>query len=530
MATRLTTFSKFILTLLIVGAIVGAGWYFLNNTDAGKKLKDEASLEIESDNDSPSPSTDRSARPANDDVLRVQLVTWGGYGPGLYFNEGHLANTRSRFYKDYGFQVEFTVENDLINALNAWMADEYDVLVQTADAFPLYTAPGDINDFGPKAFMQVDWSRGGDAIVVKRGIETINDLKGKTVVVAKPSPAQTLLISALEAAGLDYSDVNIVETTDNLAAAEIFRSPTSDVDAAVVWSPDDLISLEAVPGSKVLLSTVEQDHIIADIMFAKQSYIDNNKDKIHGFYEGWMRAVAELNNPANQPKAHKYLGEINQMTQEDGAGMASVVRWTSHGDNKDFFGLNRSYGGMKGSDLYEKMSRKFVETGDSETTAPAWRTVIYTGAVTAADARLSAPEFGSEKAKTFTKSSNDATLPAFASKPVSINFATGKSTLSENAKTIIDIQFADVVKSFGGAKIRIEGNTDNVGSASLNQRLSEQRAAAVAEYLKSQYGVSSARLTVVGNGPNKPVKGCESNATEDCKARNRRTDFQLIAG
>jgi ABC-type taurine transport system substrate-binding protein len=40
--------------------------------------------------------------------------------------------------------------------------------------------------------MQVDWSRGGDAVIVKRGINTANDLKGKRIAVAVPSPAQTL--------------------------------------------------------------------------------------------------------------------------------------------------------------------------------------------------------------------------------------------------------------------------------------------------------------------------------------------------
>ena len=95
--------------------------------------------------------------------------------------------------------------------MNAWMSGDYDVLVQTADAFPLYTAPEDINSFKPKAFMQVDWSRGGDAIIVKRGINTVNDLKGKKIAVAVPSPAQTLLISSLEAAGLSYNDVTIIK-------------------------------------------------------------------------------------------------------------------------------------------------------------------------------------------------------------------------------------------------------------------------------------------------------------------------------
>ena len=199
-----------------------------------------------------------------DDVLNVQLVSWGGYAPGLYFNEGAVANTRSRFYKDYGFKVNFILDNDLINAMNAWIADEYDVIVQTADAFPLYTAPDDLRQFKPRVFMQVDWSRGGDAIIVKRGINSINDLKGKKVAVAVPSPAQTLLITALEAAGLKYSDVDVITTQDNIVAAQTFKS--ADVDAAVVWSPDDILTTREVPDSKILLTTREQSHIIGDIM------------------------------------------------------------------------------------------------------------------------------------------------------------------------------------------------------------------------------------------------------------------------
>jgi len=170
MARRLTGFSKLLITLLILMLIFFGGKYLLNNTGLGDKLEGIAEAEkqekAEAANNSNTPSgTTRtnSSRNGDDDVLRVQLVTWGGYGPGLYFNEGHKATTNSRFYKDYGFKVEFVLENDLLNAMNSWMADEYDVIVQTADAFPLYTAPDDINQFKPKAFMQVDWSRGGDA-------------------------------------------------------------------------------------------------------------------------------------------------------------------------------------------------------------------------------------------------------------------------------------------------------------------------------------------------------------------------------
>ncbi len=531
MASQLTGFSKLLITLAILGVVFFGAKYLINNTSAGAKLKQQAEA---SKSESGTASTNGASTtkptspsgPRDPNTLRVQLVTWGGYAPGLYFNEGGPANTNSRYYKDYGFKVDFKVENDLVNALNAWMAGEYDVIVQTADAFPLYTAPADVNAVGPKAFMQVDWSRGGDAVIVKRDIKTANDLKGKRVAIAVPSPAQTLLNSTLEAAGLKYSDVTVVKTTDNFKAAELFRS--KDVDAAVVWSPDDVLATRDVPGSKILITTKDQSNIIADIFFAKESLLNEKKDMIKGFYEGWMKGVAELKNPANADKAAKYLGELNQISTEDAKGMMSNVYWTNHGDNLNFFGLNPSYKGQRGQDLYEKMSKKFVETKDAPNLAPTWRSVINTSAVQAANATLTGGVYAAEAPKVFKADGNDKVTEAISTKPIAINFESGQFKLSENAKTIIDLQIADMVKAYGNMKIRVEGNTDNVGSKATNKTLSQKRAQSVADYLVSQYNMASGKFVIIGNGSDKPVSGCESNATEDCKGKNRRTEFQLI--
>jgi NitT/TauT family transport system substrate-binding protein len=377
--------------------------------------------------------------------------------------------------------------------------------------------------------MQVDWSRGGDAIIVKRGINSVNDLKGKKIAVAVPSPAQTLLMTALEAANLKYSDVEVIKTTDNLKAAQLFRS--ADVDAAVVWSPDDILATNDVPGSKVLLTTKDQSHVIADIFFAKEAYLNSHRKMIDGFYEGWMKAVAELKaNPSNREKAAKYLAELNGLGTADAMGMMDVVYWTGHGDNVNFFGMNPEYRGQRGEDLYTKMSKNFVITGDAEKEAPAWRSSIFTGAVQSATANLSGPSYAAEASKTFTAPTAEAkTAPAIASKPVSISFASGKYQLDENSKTIIDLQFADVAKSFANARVRIEGNTDNVGSKATNAELSRKRAQAVADYLATQYKIDKNRFIIIGNGPDKPVPGCEQNQNEACKAKNRRTEFQLIS-
>jgi len=101
----------------------------------------------------------------------------------------------------------------------------------------------------------------------------------------------------------------------------------------------------------------------------------------------------------------------------------------------------------------------------------------------------------------------------------------GSYTIDENMKTIIDLQFLDIAKSFANSRIRIEGNTDNTGSRQTNIELSKKRAQAVANYLINERNFDSNRFVIIGNGPDKPVA---TNDTNDGRSKNRRTDFELI--
>ena len=87
MATRLTGFSKLVITLLILTAIFFGGRYLLNSTKLGQDLKKQAE-EASADKGSTDEKGSTTSGTRDPNTLRVQLVTWGGYAPGLYFNEG----------------------------------------------------------------------------------------------------------------------------------------------------------------------------------------------------------------------------------------------------------------------------------------------------------------------------------------------------------------------------------------------------------------------------------------------------------
>lgn len=72
--------------------------------------------------------------------------------------------------------------------------------------------------------------------------------------------------------------------------------------------------------------------------------------------------------------------------------------------------------------------------------------------------------------------------------------------------------------------LRVQGHTDNRGSAARNKELSKQRAQTVLDWLV-KHGIDASRLTAEGFGPDKPL---ESNDTEAGRRVNRRVEFHLV--
>lgn len=94
---------------------------------------------------------------------------------------------------------------------------------------------------------------------------------------------------------------------------------------------------------------------------------------------------------------------------------------------------------------------------------------------------------------------------------------------AESQQSVLEL--AEILNKYPETNLVIEGHTDNRGSASYNQGLSERRANAVANYLKMK-GVSSDRVTTIGLGFDKPV---DTNETDEGRAKNRRVEIGISA-
>ncbi len=103
-----------------------------------------------------------------------------------------------------------------------------------------------------------------------------------------------------------------------------------------------------------------------------------------------------------------------------------------------------------------------------------------------------------------------------------IYFNTGKSSFQPGVAEKLDL-ISDIMKEYKDSDFHIEGHTDSSGSDKLNQRLSEERAKSVLDYLLGK-GIATDRLTSKGYGETKPIS---SNKTRRGRAENRRVEINL---
>lgn len=105
-----------------------------------------------------------------------------------------------------------------------------------------------------------------------------------------------------------------------------------------------------------------------------------------------------------------------------------------------------------------------------------------------------------------------------------ILFTSGSSDLQAEGKANIE-SLAQVLAKYTDTNVLVDGYTDSDGTEELNQKLSEQRAANVAQYMRA-LGMAGERLTTIGHGESLPVV---DNSTPANKQLNRRVEIAIFA-
>jgi ABC-type nitrate/sulfonate/bicarbonate transport system substrate-binding protein len=188
----------------------------------------------------------------------------------------------------------------------------------------------------PRVYQQIDWSNGGDGIVVRGNIHSIKDLKGKTIVYAQNSPSEYFINNLLIAGGIQPKDVYHKYTATAFEAAAAFASDKR-LDACVSWAPDIYTIPEKVAGARILTTTSEANKLIADVWAARADFAKDHPEIIKGLVAGIFKGIDSLADPNFKAKAFQWMAEGYGMQVDQVKGMANDAHSTNFPENKDFF-------------------------------------------------------------------------------------------------------------------------------------------------------------------------------------------------
>jgi NitT/TauT family transport system substrate-binding protein len=355
---KLTPLGKLISILLIVG-LIGFGVYIVSRKNAPDEKRD-AGVAERPETEAPDTAGVTTVKeykyvpadrlPAvkgvsqykwdpNQKIVRFSYNVWAGWLPVIAANHGTKANADSVFAKKYGFRVEMVLMDDPVVARDAFAAGEVHTLWGTADMMVLL-APELVRDSrtAPRIAQQIDWSNGGDGIVVRNSIRSVADLRNKTIALAQNSPSEYYLTSLLLSAGLRPADVNVKYTATAFEAAAAFVADKK-VDGCVSWAPDIYTIPERVAGTRILSSTKDANKLIADVYAFRADFARDHPEIVEGLIAGIFEGMDMLKESPEAPA--KWMADAFGMKQEDVLGMRSDAHPTNFAENVQFF-LNSS--------------------------------------------------------------------------------------------------------------------------------------------------------------------------------------------
>jgi NitT/TauT family transport system substrate-binding protein len=448
---------------------------------------------------------------------RVRVNIWVGCVGGLVANGG-LDTAAGSIYDKKGIKVSFKIIDDWTEGTAALASNNVDVMLTTADVWAKDYAQLVDKGVNARAVYVVDWSRGADGVIGKQGINSIEDLAGKTIAYAPYTPSHFLLWNGLKSSGLSTEQRNeifakAVHTKDGIEPATLFAQ--QKVDAAVAWDPDMSDAVAKRKGSKKIYDTRVANRLIADILVASDRFSANSPQTLKKFLEGWLEGVEFIRQQPN--RAYTLIGTIKDFNipSDLAKTMLEGVRLSDYADNKAFFGNGpgSDYTNIMtmAEDMYREL-RLIKRVSDVEGSVDRRYIAGMEGKF---------PSTSTEAPITYSAPPKGAT--PIATQRRSIYFETNSAAMSPDSRIVVD-EIGSFMRAYENTVVDIDGNSDSTGSRELNMDLSKQRAEAVKDYLMKKYGYPAARMRTAGNGPDKPI---ETNDTPEGREKNRRTDIKV---
>lgn len=478
-------------------------------------------------------------------VVQFPINVWPGWAPIIVANNGMAANAGSIFYQKYGFYLQLSIVDDPVKARDLFASGHSHVLWGTLDMIALF-APELVKDSRtvPVVCQQIDWSDGGDGVVSRGDIRSINDFRMKggqrrKVVLAQNSPSHYFIMSLLIDAGIDPAEVDFKWAADAPAAAKIFVQDKT-FDAFVGWAPDIYTVAEQLPGARLVVSTESANHLIADVWAVRNDFYRDHPDivanLVRGIFEG-MDRVRKDPKAAARLLAEAFslpVEDCEKMIGKDGGIVDGDAHLTNYRENANFFldpmnPANFEVIWNRASTIYKSLGAISAPVPSAKVKAAG---ILAKMADEYRDVRdLSQPTFKPGMAFKLAEADTGEIL----TKAVIIQFQPNSAVLNAEYDPSIPQTLEEIGKlagSFGNAYIVIEGNADaskkGLVPADLVRQLSYDRADAVRRAIMDKYKFDPNKFKVIGNGWDNPLPGCTDPSNVEHNRKNRRVEVKVF--
>lgn len=280
-------------------------------------------------------------KPLQDNTVRFALNVWAGWAPIVLANNGFKAGKEWKGPDGKPFKVELVLIDNPVAMRDAYAAGEVHIGWATLDMVPLFLesmvdAQGSPRDsrIMPRIYQQVDFSNGGDGIVVREGIKTAADLRGKKLVLAQNSPSHYFALNMLVSGGVQPPEVEMIFTEDAFQAAAAFNA-RKEIAACVSWAPD-IYNLSKVRGNRMLVTTQEANRLIADVWFARADFARDHEPVLEGIVRGIFDAMEELKKDDARKTVSELMAAGYNIPQSDALSMLGDAHSTNWAENFQF--------------------------------------------------------------------------------------------------------------------------------------------------------------------------------------------------